>query len=138
MFSSQHTKLFVAAWVGTGLLFFASLSRSAHAQGGKPSSETTNMTVVVKEADTGQPIGQARITLQFKAPGGPARFGKSQKIAYSAKTDAQGRYKFTDINKGTIVLTVTATGHQSYGKELQLDKDNQVFEIKLKKPQPLI
>jgi uncharacterized GH25 family protein len=96
------------------------------------------MTVVVKEADTGQPIGQARITLQFKMPGGPGRFGKTQKIAYGAKTDAQGRYKFTDINKGTVVLTVTATGHQSYGKELQLDKDNQVFEIKLKKPQPLI
>ena len=33
MFSSQHTKLFVAAWVATSLLLFASLSRSAHAQG---------------------------------------------------------------------------------------------------------
>ncbi|MGD1102431.1 MAG: carboxypeptidase-like regulatory domain-containing protein [Terriglobia bacterium] len=138
MFSSQHTKLFVAAWVATSLLLFASLSRSAHAQGGKPRSETTNMTVVVKEADTGQPISQARLTLQFTAPGGPARFGKSEKIAYSAKTDTQGRYKFSGINKGTIVLTITAAGHQSYGKELQLEKDNQVFEVKLKKPQPLI
>ena len=71
-------------------------------------------------------------------PGGPGRFGKSQKITYGAKTDAQGRYKFMDINKGTIVLSVTATGHQAYGKELQLEKDNQVFEVKLKKPQPLI
>lgn len=138
MFSSQHTKLFVAAWVATSLLLFPSLSQSAHAQGGKPSSETTNMTVVVKESDTGQPISQARITLQFTAPGGPGRFGKPQKIAYNAKTDAQGRYKFMDINKGTIVLSVTAPRHQSYGKELQLDKDNQVFEVKLKKPQPLI
>jgi hypothetical protein len=33
---------------------------------------------------------------------------------------------------------ITATAHQSYGKELQLDQDNQVFEIKLKKPQPLL
>ncbi|MGA3328532.1 MAG: carboxypeptidase-like regulatory domain-containing protein [Terriglobia bacterium] len=138
MFSSQHTKLFVAAWVATSLLLFTSLSRSTHAQGGKPSSETTNMTVVVKETDTGQPISQARITLQFTVPGGAARFGKPQKLTYNAKTDSQGRYKFMDINKGTIVLSVTAPNHQSYGKELQLDKDNQVFEIKLKKPQPLI
>ena len=137
MFSSQHTKHFVAAWVATSLLLFGGLSRSAHAQGGKPSSEITNMTVVVKEADTGEPISQARITLQFTAPGGPKRFGKSQKISYNAKTDAQGRYKFTEINKGTIILSITAAGHQSYGKELQLDHDNQVFEVKLKKPQPL-
>jgi hypothetical protein len=133
MFSSQHTKLFVAAWVATSLLLFASLSGSAQAQGDKASSETTNMTVIVKEADTGQPIFQAHITLQF-----PAKFGKTKKIAYNAKTDIQGRYKFTGINKGTIVLTITATGRQTYGKELQLEKDNQIFEVKLKKPQPLI
>jgi hypothetical protein len=138
MFSSQHTKLFVAAWAATSLLLFASLTASAQAQSNKPSSETTSMTVIVKEADTGQPIFQAHITLQFTEPGGPSRFGKSQKIAYNAKTDSQGRYKFLGINKGTIVLTITATGHQSYGKELQLEKDNQVFEVKLKKPQPLI
>ena len=138
MFSSQHTKLFVAAWVATSLLFFASLNRSAHAQGKKVSSDTTSMTVLVKEADTGQPIAQAHITLQFSEPGSALRFGEPKKIAYSAKADSRGRYKFMDINKGTIVLTVTAPGHQSYGKELQLDKDNQVFEVKLKKPQPLV
>ena len=33
---------------------------------------------------------------------------------------------------------VTAVHHQAYGKELQLDHDNQVFIVKLKKPQPLI
>jgi len=133
MFSSQHTKLFVAAWVATSLLLFASFSLSAPAQGDKPSNETTNMTVVVKESDTGKPISQAHITLHFSA-----KFGKAKKIAYNAKTDAQGRYKFSGITKGAIVLTITAPGHQTYGKELQLEKDNQVFEVKLKKPQPLI
>ena len=138
MLSSPHNKLFVAAWVATSLLLFALLSRSAPAQGDKPSSETTNMTVVVKEADTGEPVSQAHITLQFTEPGGPGRFGKAKKISYDAKADTQGRCKLLGINKGAIVLTVTATGHQSYGKELQLEKDNQVFEVKLKKPQPLI
>ncbi|MGA2983350.1 MAG: carboxypeptidase-like regulatory domain-containing protein [Terriglobia bacterium] len=138
MFSVQNTKLFVAASVATSLLLFASLSRSIPAQSDKPSSETTNMTVVVKEYDTGEPISQARITLQFVEPGGPARFGKKKKISYDAKADTQGRCKLVGINKGAIVLTVTAPGHQSFGKELQLEKDNQVFEVKLKKPQPLI
>jgi len=138
MFSSQHTKLFVAVWVAISLLLFTHLGGFPHAQDTKPSNDTTNMTVLVEEADTGQPIFQARLTLQFTEPGGPARFGKAKKIAYNAKTDIQGRYKFLGINKGTIVLTITASGHQSYGKELQLEKDNQVFEIKLKKPQPLI
>jgi Flp pilus assembly protein CpaB len=138
MFSSPHPKLFLTAWVAASLLIFASLSRSAPAQAGKPSSETTNITVVVKDADTGQPISQAAVTLQFTEPGSAARFGKSKKISYNGKTDAQGRCKFLEINKGKIVLEVNAAGHQTYGKDLQLDKDNQVFEIKLKKPQPLI
>ena len=138
MFSSQHTRHFVAAWVATSLLLFASFSRSAQPQGGKPSSETTSMTVVVKEADSGQPIGQAHLTLEFAEPGSKARLGKEKKISYNAKTDSQGRYKFLDINKGKITLWVTAPAHQTYGQDLQLTKDDQVFEVKLKKPQPLI
>jgi hypothetical protein len=137
MFSSQHTKLFVAAWVATSLLLFVGLIHTLYAQGHKASSETTSMIVLVKEADSGQPISQAHLTLQFTEPGGYGRLGKSKKITYNAKTDTQGRYRFVDINKGTIILTVTAPSHQTYGKELQLEQDNQVFEVKLKKPQPL-
>ncbi len=138
MYSSRHTKLFVAAWVATSLLLFGGLSSSAHAQGAKPSTETTNMTVVVKEYDTGEPVSQAHVTLQFSIPHSQAIPRKAKQISYNAKTDPQGRCKLSGINKGPIVLTVTADGHQSYGKQLQLEKDNQVFEVRLKKPQPLI
>ena len=138
MLSSQHTKHFVAAWVIANLLLFLSFSHYARAQGQKPSSETTTVIVQVMDADSGQPISGAGITLQFTEPGTPGRFGKSKKLSYNSKTNAQGRCKFPEINKGTITLSVTANGHQSYGKELQLQKDNQVFEVKLKKPQPLI
>ncbi len=138
MSSSLRTKLFVAAWVSTSLVLCNGFIRLAHAQAGKPSSETVNMIVLVKEADTGQPISQAHLTLQFTEPGDLSRFGKAKKILYNAKTDTQGRYKFVGINKGTIVLTVTEPGHQTYGKQLQLENDNQVFEVKLKKPQPLM
>ena len=89
-----------------------------------------SVNVVVKEADTGEAISQARLTLTFKS-------GKLHRtISYGAKTNAQGRYRFTDIPKGTIRLFVTAERHQSYGKEIELEEDNQFIEVKLKKPQP--
>jgi hypothetical protein len=89
--------------------------------------------VVVKEADTGDPISQARLTLTFHQPG---RLHRA--ISYSAKTSPQGRYRFTNIPKGTVRLLVTADRHQSFGKEIELEEDNQVIEVKLKKPQPLL
>jgi hypothetical protein len=89
-----------------------------------------SVNVVVKEADTGEAISQARLTLTFKS-------GKLHRtISYGAKTNAQGRYRFTNIPEGTIRLFVTAERHQSYGKEIELEEDNQVIEVKLKKPQP--
>ncbi len=98
----------------------------------------TNFTVVVKEKSDGEPIANAQLTMTFHLPGGMRRFGKSKKISYSAKTNAQGKYKFTNIPKGTILLMVTAPHHQSFGKEFELEKDNQVIEVELRKPQPLL
>jgi len=135
MRSSQHTLHFVAAWVAFSLLLLASLSRSAHAQENQPDNSPTSMVVIVKESDGGQPISQAHITLEFFEA---RSLRKPKKISYNGKTDQAGRCKFTEINKGAIVLTVTSPGHQSYGKELQLANENQVFEVSLKKPQPLI
>ena len=138
MFSTQPCKLFVAASIATSFLLFAGLSRSAPAEDPRVGHEPTNMVVIVKEAATGEPISQARVTLQFTVPHGPAYPSKGKQISYNAKTDSQGRCKLFGINKGTIVLMVTAPAHQTYGKELQLEKEDQVFEVKLKKAQPLI
>jgi len=33
---------------------------------------------------------------------------------------------------------VTAERHQTFSKEFELEKENQVIEVKLKKPQPLL
>ena len=136
MYLSRHTKLFAAAWVATSLLLIADLSGSAPGQEVPPDREPTNMTVIVKEATTGEPISQARVTLEFTSPS--THGGRGKKYVYNAKTDAQGRCKLLEINKGKILLTVTAPAHQSFGKEMQLERDNQVFEVKLKKPQPLL
>jgi hypothetical protein len=100
-----------------------------------PTVERTNSSIVVKEADTGQPISNAHLTLQFQEP---RKIRAGKRLAYSAKTNAQGRYKFMDIPKVTVRLMVTAEHRQSFGKEIEVTENNQVIEVKLKKPQPLL
>ena len=80
--------------------------------------ERTNFIVEVKEADTGQPINQAHLTLTFREPGNPAKLKRPKTFSYSAKTNAQGRYRFLNIPKGTVHLFVTAEHRQSYAKEI--------------------
>ncbi len=98
-------------------------------------ADRTSLNVVVKDAQSGEPINQAHLTLQFREP---RKVGTAKLIAYSAKTNAQGKCKFPDIPKGTFRLLVTADYHQTFGKDYKLDEDNQVVEVKLKKPQPLL
>jgi hypothetical protein len=131
----------MATLVGAGLLLSAGWLRSAHAQDQNSPANVSglgSLIVEVKESETGEPIAQARLTLQFEDPADPSKLKPPHKYSYSAKTNAQGRYKFNDINKGKILLIVTMDRHQSFGKEFLFDKDNQVFEVKLKKPQPLL
>jgi len=138
MLLSRYTKCLVAVCGIAGLLGFARLGHSAQDQTDKPSTETTTITVVVKEYDSGQAIPQAHITLEFFEPHGKTIPRKPKKIYYNAKTDLEGRCRLAAVNKGPIVLTVTEPGHQAYGMQLQIEKDNQVFEVRLKKPKPLL
>jgi hypothetical protein len=89
----------------------------------------------VKEADSGQPVVNAHLTLQFAEP---RQYRRPKPTAYTAKTNPQGRCKFQSIPKGKIRLLVTSENHQSWGKDLDLTEDNPVIEVKLKKPQPLL
>jgi len=102
------------------------------------SPDRTNVNVVVTEAETGEPIFQARLTLQFKESRSALKLKRDKRYTFTSKTNAQGRFKFTDIPKGTIRLMVTAERRQSYGEELELVEDDQVIEVKLRKPQPLL
>ncbi|HLY62151.1 MAG TPA: carboxypeptidase regulatory-like domain-containing protein [Terriglobia bacterium] len=98
----------------------------------------TNIHVVVTDWDTGKPIYQARLTLTFQQESTTIKIKHSKPISFSAKTDLQGRYRFTDIPKGTVRLMVTAERHESYGKEIKIEKDNQEILVRMKKPQPQI
>ncbi len=129
MLRANHLRFRTRVFVGAAILLFCVVCKPAQQQ---PIPEVS-LNVVVKEAETGDPISQARLTLTFHQQGKLHR-----SITYSAKTNAQGRYRFTNIPKGTVRLLVTAERHQSFGKEIEVEEDNQVIEVKLKKPQPLL
>jgi 5-hydroxyisourate hydrolase-like protein (transthyretin family) len=129
MLRPNHLRFRTWVFVGAAILLFCGVCKPAQQQ---PIPEVS-LTVVVTEAETGDPVSQARLTLTFKQQGKLHR-----SISYSAKTNAQGRYRFTNIPKETVRLLVTADRHQSFGKEIEVEEDNQVIEVKLKKPQPLL
>ena len=135
MRSFSQAKYIILTAITAGLIVLTGSSRSARAQDPFLNHESANLIVNVHEADSGEAVSQAAVTVTFTEP---VAFGHGKKHTYNAKTDAQGRCKLSGVNKGTIVLMITATHHQSYGKELQFEHDNQVFQVKLKKPQPLI
>jgi len=124
----------IFSWVCAAAVLLLTYVASAGAE----SASRTSLHIVVVDADTGQPINQARLTLQFREPGSPVKLKRSKPISYNAKTNAQGKCRFTNIPKGTIHLIVTAERHQSSGKDYELEQDNQAIEVKLRKPQPLL
>jgi len=95
---------------------------------------TTNVNILVTDAETGQPISQARLTLQFEEQGRKVHV-TPKIISLSAKTNVQGRYRFVGIPRGSIRVLVIADRHQTANKEFQVDRDNPLFEVKLRKPQ---
>lgn len=115
-----------------GLLLVLGLSPSLAAD----SPERINLTVTVTDAQTGKPVNQAHLTLQFREPGGKLK--RSKTLSYAAKTNAEGRYKFVDIPEGTVLLIVTEEHHQAFGKQFDVSKQNPLLEVKLKPPQPVL
>jgi hypothetical protein len=118
------------------VLLGAGLSLALPAGADEPERAAVN--VFVKEAESDQPIAFARLTLQYREEGSKLKLKRGKTISLSAKTNPQGRYKFTNIPKGTIRLMVIADRRQTFGQEIELEQDNQLIEVKLRKPQPLL
>ena len=99
-------------------------------------AQITTVHVQVKDAQTGKPIYQAQLTLRFRKQGGFMRHAKI--ISYSAKTDKEGKGQFPVVPMGMVVLMVTAPNHNTFGKEFKITKQNQLIEVKLQKPHPVL
>jgi hypothetical protein len=123
----RHSTRLVSAFV---LILAAGLLFAAVPASGPP---LTNVTVVVTDAVTHQPIFQAHLTLQFREP----QSRRHKMDSYSAKTDLHGMYKFTFIPMEQVVLIVTDPNHQSFGRQFQITHANQEIRVTLLRPQPL-
>lgn len=100
--------------------------------------EIVAVNVLVKEAENDKPIAFARLTLQYQQESSKFKFKKAKTVSLSAKTNLQGRYKFVNIPKGTIRLMVISDRRQTFGQEVEVQEENQLIEVKLRKPQPLL
>jgi Carboxypeptidase regulatory-like domain len=98
--------------------------------------QMTTVHVQVKDAKTGEPIYQARLTLRYREQGGFMR--RSKIISYTSKTNKNGKGQFPLVPMGTVTLMVTAPDHNTYGKEFEITKENQLIEVKLQKPNPVL
>lgn len=99
-------------------------------------AQMTTVRVLVKDAPTGEPIYQARLTLSYRQA--PRVLRRSHIISYTSKTDMKGFAKFPYVQMGKIALIVTAPDHETFGKEFEIKKENQLIEVQLKKPQPVL
>jgi hypothetical protein len=115
------------------IVFATSLALAGIGRAEEP--ELVSVNVFVKDATSDQPIAFARLTLQYQKE---AKMKRDKTISLSAKTNTQGRYKFVNIPKGTVRLMVIADQRQTYGQEIEIEQDNQLIEVKLRKPQPLL
>ena len=99
-------------------------------------AEQTTVHVLVKDAKSGDPIYQAHLTLSFRQPGGFLK--RSKLISYTSKTDKQGRGSFPLVEMGKVTLMVTAPGHETFGKVYEINKDDQLIEVQLRTPRPVL
>ncbi len=99
-------------------------------------AQTTTIRVQVNDAKTGEPIYQAQLTLRFRDPGGFMH--RSKIISYTSKTNKDGKSQFPMVPMGTVTLMVTAPDHNTFGKEFEITKENQLIEVKLRKPHEVL
>lgn len=120
--------------VGLGMVFAAVVAIGMPCK--LAAADTTSIHVQVNDAKTGDPIYQARLTLRFREPGRFMR--RSQIISYTSKTDKNGKGSFPLVPMGTITLMVTAPDHNTFGKEFEITKENQLIEVKLQRPHEVL
>ena len=99
-------------------------------------AEQTTIHVLVKDAKTGDPIYQAHLTLRFRQPGGFLK--RSKVISYTGKTDKKCRCSFPLVPTGEVTLMVTAPDHNTFGKIFEINKNNQLLEVQLRPPHPVL
>ena len=95
--------------------------------------ETTISVAVTSVTD--KPVGNAEVILDFLGSHQITKLGKRKITHWEVHTDEKGLAKFPPIPQGTVQLQVVAKNYQTFGDKFDVDTEQKLVAVKLKKPQ---
>ena len=98
----------------------------------RASKDYTEIKLIVIDAEKGQPVPKAAITLTFVR--GKNVFGKKDRAQWDVKTDSHGQVVVPFIPRGKMKVVVFAKGYQTFGDEVEVAGDEQTIPVKLVLP----
>lgn len=95
--------------------------------------DMTRITVKVTD-ESGAPIDRANVRVAFREP----RLGLpilKRQTSWEMKTSQEGTVTMPTLQKGKILIQVTAEWHQSFGDTFEVEENERTIEVTLKEPQ---
>jgi hypothetical protein len=98
-------------------------------------SDETVLRIEVKSRSD-SPIERASVVVRFVEGRSIMKFGKKIRTSWETRTNTEGVAKVPAVPQGKVLIQVIAKGYQTFGKEFELDQEEQTIQIKLNPPQP--
>ncbi|MCU1259940.1 MAG: hypothetical protein JWO80_2825 [Bryobacterales bacterium] len=84
---------------------------------------------------SGKPLDRASVIVKFVSGHDKLKLYLKHRTQWETKTDQEGFTHIPAIPQGKIRVQVIASGYQTFGQEFDVDKDEQIIDIKLNPPQ---
>jgi hypothetical protein len=98
-------------------------------------ADMTTLTISVKST-TGKPVEGASVIVKFVKGHSVTKLGKKIRKEWELRTNQEGLAKIPPIPQGTILVQVIAKDYQTFGKDFDVDEEQQTLDIRLNPPQP--
>jgi len=95
--------------------------------------ETTIKVSVKNEAD--KPVPNASVILDFLGSRQVMKLGMHKKTHWEVHTNQEGFAHFPPVPEGTVQLQVINSKYQTYGQKIDVQGEEKLLEITLKRPQ---
>jgi hypothetical protein len=84
---------------------------------------------------SGKPLDRASVIVKFLSGREKMKLYLKHRTQWETKTDQEGFTHIPSIPQGKIRVQVIAAGYQTFGQDFDVDKEEQVIDIKLNPPQ---
>ncbi|MCC7176405.1 MAG: carboxypeptidase regulatory-like domain-containing protein [Bryobacterales bacterium] len=98
-------------------------------------ADETALRVEVKTLG-GSPVERASVIVRFVEGRSIIKFGRKIRTTWETRTNTEGVARVPSVPQGKVLIQVIAKGYQTFGKEFELDQEEQTVQIKLNPPQP--